>query len=154
MGLDYTKILDKTILEYEDLRAKRDELDMQIAKKFQFIRATLNLLPDEERRRYDVLLFLGRPEEHGPTLAIKKILQNTPTRWMTATQVRDMLIVNGFDFSQYKSNPLASVHSILKRLGQEKDVESTMVDGVMAWRWKGTASATRRRRRVVGRVRL
>src|SRR5450759_3368247 len=126
MGVEYTKILDDTIAEYEDLRAKRDEIDIQIAKKYQFIRATLNLLPDAERKRYDARLFLGRQEEHGPTVAIKQILPNHPTRWMTATQVRDRLVATGFDFSHYKSNPLASVHSILNRLGREEEIESTM----------------------------
>lgn len=152
VSIDYTMVLDEAITEYEDLRAKRDDLETQIAKKFQFIQATLNLLPDQERLRYAALLSLGRPEEHGPTIAIKKLLKRMPNRWMTAREVRDMLIVNGFDFSQYKSNPLASVHSILKRLGQEKEIDFAVVDGVMAWKWKGppsVASTIGRKQRVV-----
>ena len=154
MGVDYNSILEESIAEYQELRATRDELDMQIAKKFQFIKATINLLPDNEKLRYNALVFMGRLEEHGPTIAIRKVLQSRPTRWMTATQVRDLLVVNGYDFSGYRSNPLASVHSILKRLGQEGEIEATMVDGVMAWRWRGTPTmfaATKRKRRVATR---
>ena len=123
MGVDYNSILEESIAEYQELRATRDELDMQIAKKFQFIKATINLLPDKEKLRYTALVSLGRLEEHGPTLAIRKVLQDKPTRWMTATTVRNLLVVNGFDFSGYRSNPLASVHSILKRLGQEGEID-------------------------------
>jgi hypothetical protein len=38
--------------------------------------------------------------------------------WMTALQVRQGLHAAGFDFSEYKSNPLSSIHITLKRIAE------------------------------------
>jgi|SRR5579863_1565915 len=43
--------------------------------------------------------------------------------WLTALQVRQGLHAAGFNFSEYKSNPLSSIHTTLKRL----------VEGGQAW---------------------
>jgi len=38
--------------------------------------------------------------------------------WMSALEVRQSLHAAGFDFSEYKSNPLSSIHTTLKRIAE------------------------------------
>jgi hypothetical protein len=46
-----------------------------------------------------------------------------------------MLIESGYDLSQY-TNPLASIHTILKRLVKSGEVEGTVRDGELYYQWK------------------
>lgn len=137
--VDYKKILKVASKEYEQLLKKREVLDLEIAKKDQFIRATTNMLPEKDRKNYEMFLLPRFVHEMGLTSSIRKVLQDK-REWLTATAVRDALTQAGFDFSKYKTNPLASVHAILRRL-KERDVESTYIDGVMAWKWKVSSAA-------------
>jgi len=51
-------------------------------------------------------------------------------------QVRDLLIADGYNMSRY-SNPLASIHTILKRLTKADEVEAKVLkDGDVYYRWK------------------
>lgn len=134
---DYNAILKRAFEEYGKLLADRENLDLQITKQFQFIRATINMLADEERDEYEKAIAKLALDSIGLTEAIRRILQASPSRWHTATDVRDKLVTTGFDFATYKANPLASVHSVLKRL-KPMEFESTTIDGVMAWRLKET----------------
>ena len=54
--------------------------------------------------------------------------------YWTATEVRDQLKNAGFDFSQYTSNPLSSVNTVLRRF-KPSEVETIARDGVMSYRW-------------------
>lgn len=55
--------------------------------------------------------------------------------WMSAVQVREALLAAAFDFSNYTSNPLSSIHTTLKRLAQEELETETRTDG-QVYRWK------------------
>ena len=55
--------------------------------------------------------------------------------WMSAIQVREALLAAGFDFSNYTSNPLSSIHTTLKRLAQDELETETRSDG-QVYRWK------------------
>jgi hypothetical protein len=130
---NYIDVLEKELAGYEEARRKRSEADLEIARRLQLIRATLNMLPETERLKYERRFAGAVFADLGLTDAIREVLQAN-RKWMTARDVRDSLKIRGFDFSQYKSNELASVHSVLKRL---KEVETTNLDNVMAWKWKG-----------------
>ena len=134
--IDYKALLKQALDEYGIMIFNRQELDLEIAKKKQFIRATMNMLPDEELERFNTAFESLTGESLGLTDAIRKVLQSNPKKPFTATEVRDKLKGANFDFSSYKTNPLASIHAVLKRLKPE-EVEATDVDGVAAWRWVG-----------------
>lgn len=136
MAIDYKAVLLQAIIEFRELLKRRQELELKLAQKEQFVRATMYQLPDEDRARFEDLLDTIAAGSAGLSASIRAILSGNPRKWHTATQVRDALKKSGFDFGNYASNPLASVHSALKRLKTE-DAEMTTVDGVMAWRWKG-----------------
>jgi hypothetical protein len=134
--IDYTAILEQALSECGVMILQRQELDLEIAKKTQFIRATMNMLPDAERAAFEPTLNSLSGPSLGLTDAIRKILQTAPNKPFTATQVRDELQKVNFDFTSYKTNPLASIHAVLKRLKPE-EVGTTDIDGVTAWRWVG-----------------
>lgn len=134
--INYAEILGQAFEEYAKLLEERQNLDLELSKKKQFIRATINMLPDNKDQECFKFLLDGFMEELGLTDAIRKVLRSNPKNYFTATEVRDKLREAKFDFSSYKANPLASVHSILKRLKPD-EVEATEIDGVAAWRWAG-----------------
>lgn len=57
--------------------------------------------------------------------------------WMSPVQVREALLAAGFDFSNYTSNPLSSIHTTLKRLAQD-DLETETRSEGQVYRWKKT----------------
>jgi hypothetical protein len=50
--------------------------------------------------------------------------------------VKERLDSLGYDFSSYKSNPLSSIHSILKRFKPSEVDVFALKDGGTAYRWK------------------
>ncbi len=54
--------------------------------------------------------------------------------WMSPVQVREALLAAGFDFSNYTSNPLSSIHTTLKRLTPDELETETRADG-QVYRW-------------------
>jgi len=55
--------------------------------------------------------------------------------WMSPVEVREALLAAGFDFSNYTSNPLSSIHTTLKRMVPEELLTETRADGqVYCWK--------------------
>src|SRR5207244_1255828 len=75
------------------------------------------------------------PEDTSLTTTVKSTLMASGG-WMTVAMIRDKLKETGFDFSEYKSNPLASVSSTLKRFTSADGIEVADVAGVTAYRYK------------------
>jgi hypothetical protein len=109
-----------------------------------FFFATLNMLPDNERTE-----FLAAWNEINEKLttsesslkdAIHSVLRQAFPKFLTAAEVRDHLRTNGFDFSGYTSNELASVSTTLRRF-KAQEVETTSIEGVAAYRQKKSRMA-------------
>ena len=145
---EYIEALAKHLATWAGLAEKRAQLDAELAKLRQLIHATLNMLSDEERRKYSVAFeSMGAPQL-GLTDAICRILE-TATDWMTAVEVRDELVNSGFNFDSYTSNPLASVHTVLKRLFPEKlEPRERGQTGSVEYRWKARKKASEALRRL------
>lgn len=146
MVIDYKAVLTQTLQEFDAILKERQELDLKLAQKLQFIRATMNQLPDNEVSQFEDYLQKLFSGSGGLSDSIRRVLSENPRKWHTATQVRNALIKSGFDFGNYASNPLASVHSALKRLKPE-EAETDTVDGVMVWRWNQADKYRARHRR-------
>jgi hypothetical protein len=145
---EYAKMVWKSIRKLRSLFEHRNETDLEIAKVRQFARATINMLPDEQRRRMERMLALVDNSDTlgriGLTDAVRNVLEQSPKQWFTVAQVRDALQDAGFDFSSYTSNPLSSVSTTLKRI-KSPDIESAEIEGVTAYRSKNTKIAKKRR---------
>ena len=143
---NYKAVLRMALNEYHELIEKREELDIQIAWKNQFIRATLHMLDlnEDDESEFSAIEGVFETRHFGLTNAVRQTLQSSK-EWFTATQMRDALQSTGFDFDHYRANPLASIHSVMKRL-KDSEAERTEIEGVMAWRWKGVRRFPRRKK--------
>jgi hypothetical protein len=150
---DYLKMLESSIKKLDELSWEREQIDMEIAKLRQWIQATVNLLPDETTEKFQARLAELEKESEiasaGLTDAIRGTLQLNYPKWLTVANVRDSLVARGFDFSSYKSNPLAAISTTLRRLAKsEENVETTEFEGVNAFRMP---SAMEKMAEIVGR---
>jgi hypothetical protein len=133
---NYSPILRDALKEYGMLSRERNEIDARLLRLRRFIYATVDMLPEEQRGTYQAEL-AELPSEMGNLTdsireALKIALQRNSS--LTATEVRDHLKNAGFDFSQYASNPLSSVNTVLKRF-KSSEVETGTRDGVATYKW-------------------
>jgi len=105
---DYRRALASASREYEELGARRRDIDQRLAELAQTI-GTLSKL-----------LGLTPTVPMGLTDAIRMIVRGVGVP-MTPVEVRDRLHGIGFDVSKY-ANDLAAVHTILKRLNDSGEV--------------------------------
>ena len=116
--------------------AERSKLNREIERVTDLIEANANFLPEEERaERLQKMeqLVAGPP---GFTDSVRNVLRSRSGDWATAIRVRDWLNAEGYNLSQY-SNPLASIHTILRRLAKSDEVFTEVKDGEINYRWKG-----------------
>jgi len=62
--------------------------------------------------------------------------------WLTPVEIRDALKRMGFPFENYKANPLASIHTTLKRMVPAEMEVKTLKDGQKAYRLKSAGEWT------------
>ena len=108
MTHDYRRALETAVHEYEALGLKRREIDQRLADVAQTI-GTLSRLCG-----------LTPTVPIGLTAAIRLVMRGAGMP-MTPIDVRDRLHAIGFDGSKY-INPLAAVHTILKRLNESGEL--------------------------------
>jgi hypothetical protein len=81
----------------------------------------------------------GKPERgkaEGGRLEATATGSGKEDKWLTPVEIRDALKRLGFPFENYKANPLASIHTTLKRMvPAEMDVK-TLKDGQKVYRLK------------------
>jgi hypothetical protein len=129
--------LESYLGKLKEATIERSKLTKQIKRFEDAARSILATTEDEEeiatyQEQLDDII-----EPTGFTDAIRKVLQAANGDAMTAMEVKDALPGIGFPLSGY-SNPLASVHTILKRLGKVPilyNVDVVTKDGKAAYRW-------------------
>jgi hypothetical protein len=62
--------------------------------------------------------------------------------WLTPVEIRDALKRMGFPFENYKANPLASIHTTLKRMVPAEMETKTLKDGQKVYRLKSAGEWT------------
>lgn len=105
---EYKRALAAAIGEYERLEAQREAIETRLAQ----LRQTIGALgPLCKLPQHDIL---------GLTDAIRSVLR---ARYgaLTPVDVKDGLQTMGLDLSTY-SNPLASIHAVLKRLARAGEI--------------------------------
>ena len=107
---DYRRALEAAAREYETLTAQRAELDARIAQLQHSIAALTKLCG------YEPTVPLGLAD------ACRLVLRNAADP-LTALEVRDRLDAVGINLDKY-SNPLASIHTILKRMHESGEVSA------------------------------
>jgi hypothetical protein len=134
---NYRDALNDTLRKMVAIREEIERLEITAAKLRQFFFATLNMLPEDEHATY-MSIFREANEalkirEASLKDAVYEVLSKGYPKYLTTTEVRDRLQSNGFDFSGYTSNALASVSTTLRRLKPE-EVETLDREGVVGFR--------------------
>src|SRR6476660_4758603 len=99
---EYRRALDAAVREYEKLSAEHAALEARLSQLKHSIAALTKLCG------YEPTVPLGLTD------ACRLVLRNA-TQPLTALEVRDRLASIGVDLEKH-SNPLASIHTVLKRL--------------------------------------
>jgi hypothetical protein len=114
--IDYDAMFADLLKRHNALIYQRNEIDIEISKLKQLILATAPLLPDHKQKMIQAEIEQMEEEGAGLLEAIKLVFSSHKDEWLTASEVRDYLMGMGFDFRQYKTNPLASIATTLKRM--------------------------------------
>jgi len=120
---------------------QRDESIREISRLTELIRATMNMIPAEQVARYEPIFERLENRPAGLSMAIRSCFttEEATDKWLTPVEIRDALKRMGFPFENYKANPLASIHTTLKRMvPAEMDVK-TLKDGQKVYRLKNAA---------------
>jgi hypothetical protein len=122
-------------LRLRKLVTNREKLNLEIERISDLFTANANFLPENERTVQLEVLQQLVADPPGFTDSVRKVLRENPAHAVTATAVRDMLAEAGFNLSAY-SNPLASIHTILKRLAERGELTTSTKNGQVSYRWK------------------
>lgn len=123
--IDYWKLFANLMERRATLIRQRDEAEVELAKMKQLITSVFGMLPESQQKANQQAIDDMEAESAGLQDAIKLVFSTHPGEWMTASHVHDHLRNMGFDFRQYKSNPLASIATTLKRVADTGFVRST-----------------------------
>ena len=118
---DYHRALDAATKEYETLAAERRRIDQRLTELSHSIGTLTRLCGYTPTVTW------------GLTDACRTVLR-TSTFPMTPAEVRDRLTGIGFDLATY-SNPLAAIHTTLKRLTEADELKQTVLAGKIRYIW-------------------
>lgn len=138
MPLDYVKMLRELVKEREDWIHKRDDAVRELSRLSELIRSTIKMLPAEQRAKCDALFEGIDNRPAGLTIAIRLCFtgkDRAAKDWLTPVEIREYLKESGFNFENYKANPLASIHTTLKRM-VPREVECKTLNGQKFYRLK------------------
>jgi hypothetical protein len=122
MSIDFKSWYENAKAEFEKLQNEKAELEHALEdreKQIAVLERTVNFLAPLVGEAAPAVA----AESTGMTGSIREILKKSPEP-LTASEIRDSLETLGFDMKSY-SNPLATIHTILRRLGESEEVETT-----------------------------
>jgi hypothetical protein len=137
MSDSYKKSIEESKLKLRELVIQRDRIATDIERVKAVIKALAYMLDDSEKTSAEISEMEDILGPGGLTEAVRRTLQASTERGVTPVEVRDALANSGFDLSAY-SNPLAAIHTILKRLVKAEDARAAIIDGdETVYQWKG-----------------
>jgi hypothetical protein len=161
--INYMQMLLDLMEERQKWLNRRDEAIREISRLSELIRATMNMIPADQIARYEPIFERLENRPLGLSMAIRACYTGaTPATlwaeggkgtmssaekgssektdaektWLTPVEIRDALKRMGFPFENYKANPLASIHTTLKRMVPAEMETKTLPDGQKVYRLK------------------
>lgn len=126
MPIDYWKMFADLMERRAKLIGQRDEAEVELAKMKQLIVSVFALLTEDQQKANQQAIDDLEAESAGLQDAIKLVFSTHSGIWLTVSDVRDHLNDMGFDFRQYKANPLASIGTTLKRIAGSGYVKTSL----------------------------
>jgi len=121
----YRRQIIEAWVELANAEAVRKAADQRVEDCRELIRANANFLSDYERWAELVLLeMVKRPTNIAEAVRFTLYAARAKNERLTPTQVKENIEARGFKLTDY-SNPLASIHTILRRM---KDSDSSEID--------------------------
>ena len=131
MGTPEHTVIGDYLKQLIDLAKQRAEIEKRTALIEKAVRALIDLVDEEDERLrlLEILDEVARPA--GLTNAISNQLEKAGRAKLTPKETRDLVAPLLFGHS----NPLASVHTVLKRLARSGKARLTEKDGEPAYEW-------------------
>ena len=123
--------LAKTTSQREELDAQRARLNVQIENLREGVLGLAVLCGSsrsEIETKYPDLFPNTLNADVGLTDAIRIVLRTDPEEWLSPVQISQRLTKIGFDLSKY-TNPLATIHTTLKRLFDNDEIDTGIHEG-------------------------
>jgi hypothetical protein len=116
----------------DTLDAEREVIVNEVVQLEQAIKSLSPLTSDRPADNINAVLIENVPEL---TLAdaCREVLKKND-RYMTPIEIRDTLAASGFELNNH-TNPLASIHGVLKRIAGSGDAEKHEKNGVTMYKW-------------------
>jgi len=131
----YREQITHALRELVEWGERKKEAEQHMAKLRQLIVANANMLPENERG-----IFIKQAEQSVPsgfTDNIRHLFRVHFPDGLTPVKLRDELVKAGIDLSS-QSNPLASIHSVVRRLLESGEIEPNGNVDFGGYRWKQT----------------
>jgi hypothetical protein len=136
MAIDYVQLLRDLVEERESWARQRDDAERELSRRSELIRSTIKMLSPEQRSKCDCEILLERIDNRPPGLTtVIRGAFGAGKEWLTPIEIRDSLKSRGFNFEKYKANPLASIHTTLRRMVPH-EVECKKLNGQKLYRLK------------------
>lgn len=155
---DYQKALDTATAELQELFRQKDEIEKRIAKLRQTVASLSALNKDDESEEDETVHIPSQMQRNaamvvntvaaamagriiGFTDAVREVLKASGD-YMTPLEVKDGLLRMGINLEAKYSNPLAVIHTTLKRLHENIEVSKrTDKHGNTTYRWGASMPA-------------
>lgn len=115
---------------------KRQKLDQEIARRQAVVAELQNLCAEQDKRSFEQSIerVIKADLKVGITDAVRVILQENFFP-MTTIELKEKIAARKFNLTRY-ANPLAVIHTILKRLIQSGDVRvAPAINSMKAYQW-------------------
>lgn len=114
---------------------QRNAADAEIGKLQRWVDATLPMLPPETAKKWKAALnsILGRQRlvpRFSLADSISQLIKANDEVALTVSDIKDTLVGSGFDFSSYRSNPISSISTTLRRMVKRGEVHTEVIEGV------------------------
>lgn len=142
---NYKKAFDDAADELERSLLDRQNLDLRILELRDAVFAMANMLDEgdsKRHRRFDQLLAELRIAAPNLTDAVRDAVYYAPSQKVAAPHARDHVVKRNPDLAG-TPNLLAGVHSTLKRLVRQGELNSELIGGETVYSWAGPTFGAR-----------
>ena len=130
--MDYAQTLEEAKNRLQELAAKRDAIDREMQALLRIIEGIQIITQPAEPATLELNTLAASNEPAGFTEAVRMIIGRSATP-LVPTEIRDALETMGFEGSSPK-HLLIHVHSVLRRLFENEEIEQVPRDGKIAYR--------------------
>lgn len=125
----YEQIIRESLRRFRELHNQREQADIELIKLKQFLYATLEMVDADRRSKWEEningIVSSALPKTAPLAESIRKVFQENPNMVYSVGSIREKLTERGFDFSRYKSNPLSSISTTLRRMVETGELITT-----------------------------